>query len=319
MGQVLHKRSTTTERTRKEIQESKESIAKIAKRFGINPKTVVKWRKRDFIHDSKMGPKKVNTVLTPIEEKIICNFRKKTRFSIDDCFIVLKDYIPKLSRSNLHRCLKRHELSAPFKSDDIKKRKKRKFKEYKIGFIHIDITAVCIGKKKYYIFVAIDRITKYAHIQVFERQTVENSIEFLENTIKAYPYKIHRILTDNGVQFTYRCLKKEFRPKKFHPFDVVCRKNFIKHKLTKFAHPWTNGQVEIFNKTLKNNTTKKYFYSSVKEFSEHIYDFLMVYNFTKKLKSLKYKTPYDKIIEEWKLHPKVFWKNPYHYKLGRNK
>jgi transposase-like protein len=54
MGQVLHKRAKTTEAVRREIQNSKESLKKLAKKYSITPNTVAKWRKRDYVHDSKM-------------------------------------------------------------------------------------------------------------------------------------------------------------------------------------------------------------------------------------------------------------------------
>ena len=111
MGQILHKCAKTTERIRVEIQQSKESIQKIAKRYNVNPKTVIKWRSRDSVSDMKMGTKSINTVLTETEEAIICAFRKKTLLSLDDCYISLKDQITSLTRSNLHRCLQRHGLS----------------------------------------------------------------------------------------------------------------------------------------------------------------------------------------------------------------
>jgi transposase-like protein len=317
MVQVLHKCATTTQRVRKEIQDSKESILKIAKRYNINPKTVQKWKKRKNTNDAPMGAKKVNTVLTELEEKIICEFRRSTKLSLDDCYINLKPQIPKLSRSNLHRCLKRNDLSRLPKEEE-NKREKKQFKKYEIGYLHVDITEIRLDKKKYQIFVAIDRVTKYAYAEVYEDKTIEKSKKFLKNLIKAYPNKINTILTDNGVQFTYRCLPEGKRPKKTHPFTTICRKGGIRHKLIQFRSPWTNGQVEIFNKTIKENTTRKYKYDSIKSLKSHLNDFLMIYNFQRKLKSLKYISPYDKMIEEWNKNPKCFNKNPYHYTVGLN-
>ena len=134
MGQILHKCAKTTERIRVEIQQSKESIQKIAKRYNVNPKTVIKWRSRDSVSDMKMGTKSINTVLTETEEAIICAFRKKTLLSLDDCYISLKDQITSLTRSNLHRCLQRHGLSVLPKEE---KEEKKKFKPYDIGYFHI--------------------------------------------------------------------------------------------------------------------------------------------------------------------------------------
>ncbi len=100
MVQILHKCAKTTERIRAEIQQSKESINKVAKKYNINQKTVVKWRNRDNVTDMQMGSKRVNTVLKEYEEQIICTFRKKTLLSLDDCYIALQDQIPLLTRSN---------------------------------------------------------------------------------------------------------------------------------------------------------------------------------------------------------------------------
>jgi hypothetical protein len=59
MGQVLHGCATTTEAVRRAIQHSQESLMVLAARYGINPKTVAKWRKRAYVTDTHMGPKEV--------------------------------------------------------------------------------------------------------------------------------------------------------------------------------------------------------------------------------------------------------------------
>ena len=106
------------------------------------------------------------------------------------------------------------------------------------------------------------------------------------------------------MEYTFNLLAKHLQPKdKVHKFDQVCNEQKIKHKTTKFAHPWTNGQVEIFNKTIKNATTKKYFYTTFAEFETHLALFLQAYNFGKRLRSLKYLTPFEqarsKAVKNW--------------------
>ena len=184
-------------------------------------------------------------------------FRKSTNLSLDDCYIALKESIPNLSRSNLHRCLKRNGLSVlPQKvTKSSSDSKKQKFRQYEIGYFHIDITEITLEKNnKFYLFVAIDRTCKFTVTRLYKNQTIENSVKFLQEVIDNCPYKIHRILTDNGSQFTYELLLPHLRPKAFHKFDLLCKKHSIKHKLTQFRHPWTNGQVERFNRTAKDNT-----------------------------------------------------------------
>ena len=77
----------------------------LAARYGLNAKTVRKWRKRTTTADALMGPKKPkSTVLTPAEEAIVVAFRQKTLLPLDDVLGCLKGAIPNLSRSALHRC-----------------------------------------------------------------------------------------------------------------------------------------------------------------------------------------------------------------------
>jgi transposase InsO family protein len=134
-------------------------------------------------------------------------------------------------------------------------------------------------------------------------------------------------LTDNGAQFTYALLAEHLKPKdKIHPFDALCANHRIEHRLTQFRHPWTpvraakpNGQVEITNKLLKNNTTKKYHYESPEQLKHHLMTFLLYYNHQKKLKSLKFISPYDKLIQEYKIKPHLFTINPTHKFMGLNR
>jgi len=316
MGQVLHKCAKTTHAIRKEIQESGESLIKISKRFGINPKTVEKWRKRKDIgvEDLSMGRTDNQSILTIQEELIICQLRKSTELPLDDCYIALKETIPNLTRSNLYRCLKRHGINKLSK-EDIPKKCKDKFESYKIGFVHIDITEFKVEAKKFQLFVAIERQTKFVYVEVHENATIKASEEFLRNLIKYYPFKIHTILTDNGAQFTH--YSKE--TKKEHPFNEICAENYIKHRLTKPFTPQTNGLVERFNRTIKDNTIMKYFYEEKEQLKEHLTQFVLAYNYAKKLKGLNYMTPYEKLVLIFNQNPEYFKDDPCHHLTKLNK
>src|ERR1035441_4778481 len=78
MGQLLHDCARTSAAVRGAIQSSQESLIKLAERYDINPKTVLKWRKRSFVADAAMGPKPRSTTLSAEEEAIVVTFRKHT-------------------------------------------------------------------------------------------------------------------------------------------------------------------------------------------------------------------------------------------------
>lgn len=94
MGQILHGSATTTEAIRRAIQHSQESMRVLARRHGINPKTVAKWKKRESTADRRTGPTVPrSTVLTVEQEAIIVAFRKHTRLPLDDCLYALQPTI----------------------------------------------------------------------------------------------------------------------------------------------------------------------------------------------------------------------------------
>ena len=113
MGQILHGSATTTEAVRRAIQHSQESLRALARRYGVNPKTILKWRKRSSVADHfRRGPRNPkSSVLAVEDEAIIVAFRRHTLLPLDDCLYALQATIPHLTRSSLHRCLQRHGIS----------------------------------------------------------------------------------------------------------------------------------------------------------------------------------------------------------------
>ena len=125
---------------------------------------------------------------------------------------------------------------------------------------------------------------------------------------------------DNGQQFCHAPRNRSGPTARYsmHLFDRVCRENGIEHRLTKPNHPWTNGQVERMNRTIKDATVKRYFYDSHKQLKAHLIDFLKAYNFARRLKPLKGLTPYEYLCKLWTQNPDRFTLNPIHQMPGLN-
>ena len=320
MGQVLHGSAATTHAIRAAIQRSKAPLKELAARHGLNPKTVAKWRKRAFVHDAPMGPKSPHsTVLTVEEEAAAVAFRKHTLLPLDDCLYALQATIPHLTRSSLHRCFQRHGISRlPEIAGD--KPAKQPFKRYPIGYFHIDIAEVRTEEGKLHLFVAVDRTSKFAFAQLHEAANVRIAVAFLEALIEAVPYTIHTVLTDNGVQFCDMPQNRSGPTARYrlHMFDRICREHEIEHRLTKPKHPWTNGQVERMNRTLKDATVRRYHYETHRQLREHLTAFLDAYNFARRLKTLRGLTPYERICKAWADEPERFRYDPTHLTSGLN-
>jgi transposase InsO family protein len=321
MGQVLHGSATTTEAVRRALQGSQESLRALARRYGINPKTVAKWRKRSTTADQPPGPKQArSTVLSLEDEAVIVAFRKHTLLPLDDCLYALQATIPHLTRSSLHRCLQRHGIAQLPKVEGDKPGKKR-FKSYPIGYVHIDIAAVQTAEGKLYLFVAIDRTSKFAVVKLVEKANRVTAADFLTALIAAVPYKIHTVLTDNGIQFRFPPRYADGPTARFvtHMFAMRCRENGIEHRCTKVNHPWTNGQVERMNRTIKEATVRRFHYDTHEQLERHLNDFVSAYNFGRRLKTLKGLTPYEFICQCWTNEPERFTLNPLHQMPGLNR
>jgi transposase-like protein len=319
MGQILHGSAKTTHAVRAAIQRSKATIAELAEKYDLNPKTVMKWRRRQSVEDMPMGPQDARSTVLAAEQEALCvAFRKHTLLPLDDCLYALQASIPELTRSSLHRLFQRHDISRLPSLEGEKTRKK--FRAYPIGYFHIDIAEVRTEEGKLHMFVAIDRASKFAFVELHDRATRRNASEFLRRLIKAVPYKVHTVLTDNGVQFCHMPQHRGGPTAQYslHMFDRVCRESAIEHRLTKPNHPWTNGQVERMNRTLKEATVRRYYYESHDQLRAHLAAFVDAYNFAKRLKTLKGLTPFEHICKCWTEQPNRFTVAPTHLFPGLN-
>jgi transposase InsO family protein len=317
MAPGLHGSARTTPRVRAEPQRAQEATRRLAARYGLNPKTVAKWRRRATTVDQRMGPARPrSTVLTEAEEAIVVEFRRRTLLPLDDVLGCLREAIPTLTRSALHRCLQRHGISR-LPRDDEKASKRKRFAETRIGYAHIDACELRLAQGKLFLFLAIDRVSKFAHVAFLDANTKLNGAAFLREVVAAFPYAIHTVLTDNGMAFAdlpknrgrYPELEALFGG---HVFDRVCREHGIEHKLTKPYHPWTNGQAERMNRTVNEATIKAFHYPDLAALQAHVLAFVRAYSFAKHLTALRWRTPFQAICDAWAKDPSIFKMDPHH-------
>ena len=153
--------------------------------------------------------------------------------------------------------------------------------------------------------------------------------DFLRRLIGAVPYKVHTVFTDNGTHFTTPGNTSSSAPDIkaalevgelvwAHAFEYACAQNDIDHRLTKPKHPWTNGQVERMNRTIKDATVKRYFYETHDQLRAHLQNFVDTYNFARRLKTLRGLTPYEFICKAWTSEPQRFKISPLQKMPGLN-
>jgi len=113
-----------------------------------------------------------------------------------------------------------------------------------------------------YLFVAIDRATRWVFIRIYNNKTAANARRFLRDLERACPMRIRTILTDNGKESTDRLFGLRKRAATGgHEFDKLCFELDIVHRLTPPRSPQTNGIVERFNGRIEDVLQSHHFRS----------------------------------------------------------
>ena len=326
----LHKNATTTPRIRAEIQVSKEPMRVLAQRFGVSVSTIARWKKRASVHDASHTPHRLQTTLTPAQESIVLVLRKSLGLSLDDLLAVVREFIhPTISRAALHRMLKRHGVSAR-EALSVDRPRTKPFKAYEPGFVHIDVKylpQMADETTRRYLFVAIDRATRWVFVRVYASKSATNARRFLKELHKAAAFRIRTILTDNGKEFTDRFITRgERTPTGRHQFDQLCEELGIEHRLTRPKHPQTNGMVERFNGRIADILRTHHFHSG-EELEATILRYVWLYNHQLPQKALGHVSPIQAMIQWQRSHPELFNRrvtnqpghDKYHYCVAKHK
>jgi transposase InsO family protein len=304
MDLKLHANATTTPKTRAYIQNSKAPASELAAELGVSESTVRRWRKRTGVTDRSHRPLRLAALsLTPLEEQLIVELRTEAGLALDDIVAVMRRCVnATLSRSAIHRCLQRHAISrrtAPPGEPH------QRFEPASFGYVHVDLKHLPrLEARPAYVFVAIERMTRFVHVEIVTSRDGETIAACLERFLESFGHPVHTILTDNGAEFTDRFRdarwnKTARKPSGRHPFDRLCARHGIAHKLTRPLRPQTNGMAERFNRRLaqalrqapptQTNQGKNRFLTHAQR-NRFIERFANAYNHTR-LKALGYSAP----------------------------
>jgi len=230
----------------------------------------------DGLKDHKTGRPEI--ILNQNTTIIILDLRK--RYGYGACHIeqILKRKGFAISHRQIEKVLVRNGLVTP----NPKKQRPRKWVRYELpnpnDMWHTDWSYDPFTDKNISIYID-DRTRLITSSSVFKRATAENSVALLKSGIAEYG-KPKSIMTDHGTQYyaVHPNAKQEntmFRA----TLDILG----IKHCLARINRPQTNGKVERFFRTYKEEYATGTF-SSLNDFIKH-------YNEKRLHMSLHYKTP----------------------------
>ena len=305
----MHGSATTTPAMRAAIQTSKLSVRALARKYGINPKTVAKWKSRTSTEDLPMGPASAPPKRLSAEEEGNCiGFRINTLLPLDDCLYALQLMIPHLSRSSLHRLYQRHNISRVCDIPGTSIVTHRDPGRKSIGSFYVNAADFRTGDGKVNMIFAFDRTSKFAFAKLYKIEADENSPAFLESLVDAVPYDIGSILTGDNTQIFGSA--KHGPAAEIHPFALACKKHDIDREILPYDQPWRIRWPAAELSNPKETPARKLHYESHDHLQERFSAFLESYNFERRLKTLGGLTPYEFICRCWETQPRIFRRNP---------
>ena len=299
----IHSNAATLQKQRYEIQVSNATYRAIAATWHISISTVHTWKHRTDTNDRNCRPHTINYALSAEEQRAVLCLRR-LRVSLDGILDALGEVIPHICRSNIYRLLVREGMN---RLPHANKSEYGVFKEYAPGFLHIDSFVLpTIDGVKRHCYVAVDRATRLVYLRVYRRQSLEASFDFLLACNEFYPFRIRKVLTDNGKEYAYTYPYTGMgKPITWvHPFTQLCDELGIEHRRTRPYTPKTNGMVERMIGRIQQETTSWFRYRGSAEMLQSLTDWLVQYNFHRKNRRIGRQTPYEATCKWLKENPK---------------
>jgi transposase InsO family protein len=294
----IHPNARTTPAVRVEIARSSEPSSVLARRYGVSSETIRKWRKRgaEDCLDRSARPHRLPWKASDEERAVVCAVRRATNFALDDLTFVVAHFLPHLNRDSIWRILKAEGLNRRRPPADRLVRGKGSFRDYDLGFVHIDIKHLpklqtANGeRRKRYLFVAIDRRSRSVHLAVKDDETEKSAVAFLREAAAAFPFRLTQVLTDNGSCFT-------------PAFAKACAALGAEYRHTRPYSPHTNGMVERFNGRVGSEVLGITIWSH-QDLEELLRGFNAAYN-ARRQRVLDGKTPDQVVAERLKARRKL--------------
>lgn len=240
------------------------SLIKYAEKFGVtkaaikyktNRQYIYRWKRRydgsiESLRERSRRPHHHPNQHTPEEIKLILDMRKRN----PDAGLVV--FWVKLmqrgySRSipGLYRFLRKQGIMAIKPTNPKYVAKPYEQMQYPGQRIQVDVKvvpSVCLAnkdipEKHFFQYTAIDEYSRWRFVEAFKEQSTYSSALFVEHLVKAFPFPIECIQTDNGTEFTNRFTTNREKPTLF---QIHLKKHGISHKLIRPYTPRHNGKVE---------------------------------------------------------------------------
>lgn len=250
----------------------KHGVTKAAIKYNVNRQYIYRWKRRyngdiQSLANRSHRPHHHPNQHTEEELRKIENFRRRNpNTGLVVLWVKLRRNGYTRSITGLYRVLRRQgqmTVKLPNPKYIPKPYEQMHFPGERVQIDVKFVPEVCIvgdaKGEKFYQYTAIDEFSRWRYLEAFQEHSSYSSAVFLEHLVKAAPFKIQCVQTDNGAEFTKKFVSDKARP---HLFEMKLEKLGIRHKLIKPFTPRHNGKVERSHR--KDN---EYFYASHRFYS----------------------------------------------------
>lgn len=276
----------------------------------ISIRTLFRWRaayiKNGFVgltHRKAVGKKAIE--LTSLEKFLVEEMRTKYRWGAEVIQAHLKyDHSVELSKYRIERFLTRSGLRDKYPCTTKKVKQKQKKEHKKVITIlhpgeHTQMDTkhqphILKNGEKCYVFNFVDHASNWSYKKAYSKISPKSTIDFMKNLLKVCPFKIKRLQTDNGTEYTYKFYKRYADLEKIHPLEIFCKKKNIIQKLIPPGVKELQGLVERSHRQDDQELFSRIEPTEIDEFNSYLNEYYIERNKGRRFKKLNWRTP-----DEW--------------------
>ena len=282
-------------------------LLQILRAANISMRTLQRWELayhrhgRDGIAPQKRGhPKKSPLPFHVIE--LISVYRKKYRWGSEVIQAHLReDYAIIVNRYKIDRFLNESGLGKTYPCTTVKKVKSKRKKHTKkvvvqTPGIHTQMDVkyqlhLLKNGRRAYVYNFIDHASNWSFKRAYSAIKAKNTEDFMKRLIKECPFKINRLQTDNGIEFTFKWASKHPDDPKEHPFFKLCHQEGIRHVLIPPGEKELQGLVERSHRQDDQELYSNIVPADLQEFNHLLRNYYLWRNRRRRFKKLSWLSP----------------------------
>lgn len=273
----------------------------------ISIRTLYRWRasyiKEGFVGLTfKKGVGRKATELSEVQKFLITEMRQKYRWGSEVMQAHLRfDHSISLSKYRIERFLTHSGLREKYPCTTKKVRRNDKAEHKRIVKIyhpgeHTQLDTkhqphILKNGEKCYVFNFVDHASNWSYKKAYSKISPKSTIDFMKNLLKVCPFKIKRLQTDNGTEYTYKFYKRYADIKKEHPLEKFCEENDIVQKLIPPGVKELQGLVERSHRQDDQELFSRIEPDEIEEFNDYLKEYYIERNEGRRFKKHDWKTP----------------------------